>query len=151
MPYKILVMYDSRTGNTQKLAEAVAEGINQVPEATAELKRTEDITPDVAAEADGYAIGSPSHFGIMSGRILTLMTDLYCVRDKMAGKPMAIFTTGTGGQVNALENLEKVVGSFNPEWIKPGTVVESEPQEADKKQAMKMGKRLGQSAAKQTK
>lgn len=148
MPSKILVMYDSRTGNTQKLAEAVAEGINHVPDATAELKKTEDITPDYAAEADGYAIGSPSHFGIMSGRVLTLMTDLYCVRDQMAGKPMAIFTTGKGGQVNVLENLERVVGAFNPEWIKPGTTVGGEPSESDKKRAIKLGKRLAKAATK---
>ncbi|MDH5713435.1 MAG: flavodoxin domain-containing protein, partial [Candidatus Bathyarchaeota archaeon] len=128
---KILIMYYSRTGNTEKLAEAVAEGVKRVSEATVELKRAESVTPEDVIGADGYAVGSPSHFGIMSGQILTLLTDLYSIRHKMAGKPMAVFTTGTGGQVTALENIERIIGVFNPRFVKPGIAVEGAPREAD--------------------
>jgi len=112
MSPKILIMYDSRTGNTEKLAEDVAEGIKQVSGVAVELKRAESVTSEDVINADGYAVGSPSHFSIMSGQILAPLTDLYSIRHKMAGKPMAVFTTGAGGQVTALENIEKSSGSL---------------------------------------
>ncbi|MDH5437690.1 MAG: flavodoxin domain-containing protein [Candidatus Bathyarchaeota archaeon] len=145
---KILIMYYSRTGNTEKLAEAVAEGVKRVSEATVELKRAESVTPEDVIGADGYAVGSPSHFGIMSGQILTLLTDLYSIRHKMAGKPMAVFTTGTGGQVTALENIERIIGVFNPRFVKPGIAVEGAPREADKLQAAKLGEKLAKALVK---
>ena len=145
---KILIMYYSRTGNTEKLAEAVAEGVKRVSEVTVELKRAESVTPEDVIGADGYAVGSPSHFSIMSGQILTLLTDLYSIRHKMAGKPMAVFTTGTGGQVTALENIERIIGVFNPRFVKPGIAVEGAPREADKLQAAKLGEKLAKAVVK---
>jgi NAD(P)H dehydrogenase (quinone) len=148
MDPKILIMYYSRTGNTEKLAEAVAEGVKRVSEVTVELKRAESVTPEDVIGADGYAVGSPSHFSIMSGQILTLLTDLYSIRHKMAGKPMAVFTTGTGGQVTALENIERIIGVFNPRFVKPGIAVEGAPREADKLQAAKLGEKLAKAVVK---
>lgn len=148
MSPKILIMYDSRTGNTEKLAEAVAEGVKRISGVTVELKRAESITPEDVINADGYAVGSPSHFSIMSGKILTLLTDLYSIRHKMAGKPMAVFTTGTGGQVTALENIDRIIGVFNPRFVKPGIAIEGAPREADELQAAKLGEKLAKAVVK---
>ena len=148
MSPKILIMYDSRTGNTEKLAEAVAEGVKRISGVTVELKRAESITPEDVTDADGYAVGSPSHFSIMSGKILTLLTDLYSIRHKMAGKPMAVFTTGTGGQVTALENIDRIIGVFNPRFVKPGIAIEGAPREADELQAAKLGEKLAKAVVK---
>ena len=143
-------MYDSRTGNTEKLAKAIVDGAKRVTGITVELKSAESVTPEEVIGADGYAIGSPSHFSIMSGRILTLLTDLYSIRNKMAGKPMAVFTTGTGGQVTALENIDRIIGVFNPRWLKPGIAIEGAPKEADKIQAAKLGEKLAKAVVKKT-
>jgi multimeric flavodoxin WrbA len=149
MNRKILIMYDSNTGNTEKLAKAVAEGASRISGIKVEMKRTESVTEEDVVNADGYAIGSPSHFSIMSGKILTLLTELYSLRDKMAGKPMAVFTTGTGGQVLALENIDRIIGVFNPTFIKPGIVIETvparaNPWEIDEEQAIHLGKKLAE-------
>ena len=141
-------MYDSRSGNTEKLAETVADGAKRVTGITVELKRADSVTSEDVVEADGYAVGSPSHFSIMSGRILTLLTDLYSTRHKMAGKPMAVFTTGSGGQVTALENIERIIGVFNPMFVKPGIAIEGTPREADKLQAAKLGEKLAKAVTK---
>ncbi len=139
---KILIMYDSITGNTEKLAKTVAEGVKKVKGISVEVQKADEVTTKSAMEADGYAIGSPTHFSMMSGRTLTLLTRLYPIRDKMAGKPMAIFTTGAGGQVSALENLERTIGAFNPTFVMPGVTVEGGTSEIDERQAMKLGKQL---------
>ena len=150
---KVLIIYDSNTGNTEKLSEAVAKGAIQIAGVTVEMKRTEDVNFQDVIDADGYAIGSPSHFSIMSGKILSLLTKLYPLRHKMAGKPMAVFTTGTGGQVVALENIDRIIGVFNPTFIKPGIVIDTvparaNPWEIDEAQAMNLGKKLAEAVIK---
>lgn len=65
----------------------------------------------------------------------------------MACKPMAVFTTGTGGQVVALENIDRIVGVFNSTFVKPGIVIETVPSranpwEVDEAQAINLGKKL---------
>ena len=150
MSPKTLIIYSSRTGNTEKLAKAVAEGAKQVPGVTVEIMRSESVTPEDVIGADGYAIGSPSHFSIMSGQILTLLTDLYFIREKIAGRPMAVFTTGAGGQVTALENIERIIGVFNPRFVKPGLAIEGAPNEADRVQAAKLGEKLARAVVKKT-
>ncbi len=150
MSPRILIMYDSRTGNTEKLAKAVVDGAKRVTGITVELKKAESVTSEDVVKADGYAVGSPSHFSIMSGKILTLLTDLYSIRHKMAGKPMAVFTTGSGGQVTALENIERITGVFNPKFVKPGIAIEGSPREADNLQAAKLGEKLAKAVTKKT-
>ena len=150
---KILIMYDSNTGNTEKLAQAIANGIKLISGVTVELKRAEAVKAQDVIDADGYTIGSPSHFTIMSGKVLSLLTKLYSLRHKMAGKPMAVFTTGTGGQVVALENIDRIIGVFNPTFIKPGIVIETVPEranpwEVDEAQAINLGKKLAKAVMK---
>ena len=146
-------MYDSNSGNTERLAQAVEKGVKQIIGVTVELKRTEAVKPQDVLDADGYAIGSPSHFSIMSGKVLSLLTELYSLRHKMAGKPMAVFTTGTGGQVVALENIDRIIGAFNPTFVKPGIVIETVPSranpwEVDEAQAINLGKKLAKAVTK---
>jgi multimeric flavodoxin WrbA len=153
---RILVIYDSRSGMTEKIGKVVAEGARRIPGTTVQLKRADALNPKEAAAADGYAFGSPSHFGIMSGKLLTALTDLHSHRLKMAGKPMAVFTTGTGGQVSALENIERIIGIFNPTFVKPGIAIEtvpgrSNPWKVDKAQATDLGERLAKAVVRQTK
>jgi len=155
MASRILVIYDSKTGMTEKIGKVVAEGARRIPGTNVQLKRTDALNAKDAAAADGYAFGSPSHFGIMSGKLLTALTDLHSYRLKMAGKPMAVFTTGTGGQVTALENIERIIGLFNPTFVKPGVAIEtvpgrSNPWKVDKAQAADLGERLAKAVAKHT-
>jgi len=148
MSPKILVIYHSKTGNTEKLAKAVAEGAKQVSGVIVELRNVETANIKEVLEADGYAIGSPSHFSIMSGKVLAFLTDLYMHRERLSGKPMAVFTTGSGGQVTALENIERIIGVFNPRFIKPGVAVQGAPKEADRVQALALGKKLANAVVK---
>ena len=141
---KILIAYASRTGNTEKLAQAIAEGVKKVEGVSVDVKRARDIRPGEAASADGYAFGSHSAFEYMAGELKTLFEELYPVRDKLGGKPVLLFTTGHGGQVAALASMDRVVGVFNPRWIKPGVAVESAPGEADRAKAMDMGRKLAE-------
>ncbi len=148
MRNKILIAYASMTGNTEKLAKAIADGAKKVEGVRVETKKAKEVKPGDAISADGYAFGSHSAFEYMAGELKTLFEELYNVRDKISGKPVLLFTTGMGGQVAALESMDRVVGVFNPRRVKPGVAVEGMPRETDKAKAMEMGKKLAEAVKK---
>jgi NAD(P)H dehydrogenase (quinone) len=67
---RVAVVYDSLSGNTQKMAELVAEGARRVE--GIEVRVVNIAEPDaaeVACRADGIALGSPTNLGVMSWRM----------------------------------------------------------------------------------
>ena len=66
---KVLIVYDSGTGNTEKMAYAVAEGARQVENAEVILKRVDDATLRDLEWADAILVGSPTYYGQMSAKI----------------------------------------------------------------------------------
>ena len=144
---KILVAYYSKTGNTKQVAEAIAEGAKSVKGVNVEIKNVADISAKEAIEADGFAFGSPAYFSMMSGPLLTLLTELYFVREKLAGKPMVAFATGVGGQAKTIENVESILKAFNPKLIQPGLAIGKTLSETDKQQAKELGEKLAKALA----
>ena len=62
---KIVVIYDSRTGNTEKMAKAIAEGAGSVAEV--ELKKIGEAFPlTILADVDGVIFGSPVYYADIS-------------------------------------------------------------------------------------
>jgi len=62
----ILVVYDSRTGHTEKLARGIAEGVGQVEGAVAVLRRREEVRDEEILSASGILLGSPVHWASLS-------------------------------------------------------------------------------------
>jgi len=67
-PVKILVAYDSLTGNVETMARAVAEGARKAG-ATATVKKVEDIGVNEIPSYDAFAFGSPTHCGNMTAKM----------------------------------------------------------------------------------
>lgn len=66
---KVLVLYDSRSGNTAKMAELVAEGARSIPEIDVRVRSVDDATADDVIWCDGIAVGSPTNMGILSWKM----------------------------------------------------------------------------------
>jgi multimeric flavodoxin WrbA len=128
--------------NTKQVAEAIAEGAKSVKGVDVEIKNVADINAKEAVEADGFAFGSPAYFSMMSGPLLTLLTEFYFLREKLAGKPMVAFATGGGSQTKTTENIESILKAFNPKVILPGLAVGTKISEIDKQQAKQLGEKL---------
>jgi flavorubredoxin len=77
----------------------------------------------------------------MSGPTLTLLTEMYFIKDKFAGKPMAAFATGGGSQTQTVENIETILKVFNPKLV-TGLAVSSNLTETEQEQARKLGAAL---------
>ncbi len=71
------------------------------------MKRARDVKPDDVVSADGYAFGSHSAFEYMGGELKMLFEELYHVRDKISGKPVLLFASGQGGQLQRLNQWTK--------------------------------------------
>jgi NAD(P)H dehydrogenase (quinone) len=110
---KILVVYYSRTGNTEKMASAVAEGAEQISGVKVTAKKVEQTTLKDLLKADGIIIGSPVYYGLMASQIKTLIDKSVKIHGKLEGKVGAAFTssggTGTGAETTLLSILQAML------------------------------------------
>ena len=72
---RVLVAYYTLSGNTERMAQAVAQGIERVPGVVAVVKKVEDATKDDLEDADGIVLGSPTYFGDMAGKMKVVIDD----------------------------------------------------------------------------
>ena len=100
-PVTVLITYHSVTGNTEKMAQGVAEGAKAVSGTTVVLKRVGDVTSNDLVSSDAVIVGSPVYFGNMSGEVKTffdnwgLQSKFDLFRDrKMRNKVGGAFSTG---------------------------------------------------------
>jgi NAD(P)H dehydrogenase (quinone) len=94
----VLVAYHSVTGNTEKMAQGVAEGVKTIQGASAVVRRVGEVTADDLLSSDGVIIGSPVYFGNMAGEVKTFLDSwarmgLFQDR-KMRNKVGGAFATG---------------------------------------------------------
>jgi NAD(P)H dehydrogenase (quinone) len=66
---KVLVLFDSATGNTQSMATLVAEGAGKVSRTEVRLRRIDQATAEDVAWCDGIAVGSPTNMGVLSWKM----------------------------------------------------------------------------------
>ncbi len=96
---KVLVVYASDYGNTEKMAQAVGEGASSVENVEVEVKNVEDVKPDDMTSSDGVVIGCPVHMGSIDWRVKKFI-DHVCsglwMQDKMNGKVAGVFVSGGG-------------------------------------------------------
>ena len=97
MPVNVLVLYDSHGPQIQQLAQAISEGIGQVPETLPILKHISQANRTDLTAADALILGSPNWSGI-SGFLKQWLDDQGDLWEEgvLNGKVGAAFTTGRG-------------------------------------------------------
>jgi NAD(P)H dehydrogenase (quinone) len=112
---RILVLYDSRGGLTEQLAEAIVAGVREVPGAEAVERRIHETDASELPRCDALIVGSPNWSG-MTGRLkewFDYSGDLWQTGE-LAGKPGAAFTAGysrSGGiEATLLQLLHLLLG-----------------------------------------
>jgi NAD(P)H dehydrogenase (quinone) len=93
---QVLVVYDSKTGNTETLAALIAEGVKQSAGIDVVVKNVDQATNDDLLKADGIIVGSPTYYGLMSGKIKAMFDDSVKIHGKLTGKVGAAFTSSGG-------------------------------------------------------
>jgi NAD(P)H dehydrogenase (quinone) len=110
---KVLIVYDSETGNTEKMALAVAEGVKEVKGVDVTVKKVEQASLDDLCRAEGIIMGSPTYYGQMSGKLKMFIDSSEKIHGKLEGKVGAAFTssggTATGAELTLLSILETML------------------------------------------
>jgi NAD(P)H dehydrogenase (quinone) len=110
---RILVIYDSRTGNTEKMASAVAKGAEQIVGVHVVLKKIDQATLEDLTEAEGIIMGSPTYYGQMSGKMKTFVDQTNKIHGKLRGKVGGAFTssgdTACGAETTLFSMLQTML------------------------------------------
>lgn len=126
---EILIIFYSHRGSTEKLANFIARGAEEVSGATAKIRTVpkvstvcESTEPDIPVsgapyatlddlrQCDALAIGSPTRFGNMAAPLKYFLdsTSALWLSGELSGKPAAVFTSTStlhGGQESTLLSM----------------------------------------------
>ncbi|HXK33457.1 MAG TPA: NAD(P)H-dependent oxidoreductase [Dehalococcoidia bacterium] len=95
MSARVLLLFDSRGGLTEVLAEAIADGVRAVEGAELAYRRIDDAHQRELSQCDALIVGSPNWSGI-TGKLkewFDYSGDLW-ESGELAGKPAGAFTAG---------------------------------------------------------
>lgn len=92
---KVLIVYDSRTGNTEKMAYAVADGVKD-EDIDVEVKMVDEASVDELPAVDGLILGSPVYYGLPSAKIKEFIDASIKYHGKLEGKVGGAFTSSGG-------------------------------------------------------
>jgi NAD(P)H dehydrogenase (quinone) len=149
---KILVVYDSKSGNTETMALAVAKGAEKAGDLEVTVKRAEQTTNSDLLAADGIIMGSPTYFGQMSAKLKALIDESIQVHKQLTGKVGGAFTssggTASGGETTLLSIVQAMLihgmivqGRADDKHY--GVAVTGAPKKKDLAECEKLGERVG--------
>ena len=120
---KILVNYYSRTGNTEKMAQIIVEGVKSVKGVEVTLKKIEDTKPQEWLEYDAIILGSPVYYGAPAAEIKKAIDDSVKFHGKMKGKIGGAFASsaniGGGNETTIMDILHA--------WLIHGMIIQGDP------------------------
>ncbi len=156
---KILILYYSKSGNTKKLAQAIAKGIEEVEGVSPVLKNTDEVTKDDFLASEGIIAGSPVYFGVMPFQLKKIFDEFVSVRKKMEGKVCAAFATSgdpTGGKETTIFSIIQclliyglvVVGDPMSATGHYGVACVGSPDSVAEENGKKLGRRVAELAKK---
>lgn len=110
---RILIIYDSKTGHTAKMARAVAQGAREIRGVEVVVKRAQRTGLNDLLKAEAIIIGSPTYYGQMSARIKALIDQSVKIHGQLEGKVGAAFTssggTASGAETTLLSILQAML------------------------------------------
>jgi NAD(P)H dehydrogenase (quinone) len=106
---RILVVFDSKSGNTESMALAVAKGAEKAGDVEVTVKRAEQTTNTDLLAADGIIMGSPTYYGLMSAKLKAVLDESAKVHEKLTGKVGGAFTSSGGAASGAETTMLSIV------------------------------------------
>ncbi len=147
---KVLIVYDSRSGNTEKMAHAVAEGVRE-EDVNVVIRKVDDASVDELPDADGVILGSPVYYGLPTGKIKEFVDASVKYHGKLDGKVGGAFASSGGIHTGA----ETTIIALHEALLIHGMIVQGTsganhygaasvgaPDDNDRENCKKLGKRV---------
>lgn len=147
---KVLVVYYSRTGNTEEMAELIAGNLEKQGNEVI-LKKAQNAKPADFKDADGIIIGSPTYYGSMAAEVKKLLDDSVSLHGRLDGKVGAAFSTAAntagGNETTVLSILQAMlIHGFiiqgDPQGSHYGPVAINSPDQRAKKECIRLAERF---------
>jgi len=125
---RVLVVYHSLSGNTERMANGVADGVKRVPGAVAIVKKIGEVKKQDLEAADGIVLGSPAYFANIAGKMKLAIDDWnWKLKVDFTDKVGGAFATG-GGQTGGKEHvvISLLLFMLNNRMIVAGPLYEDE-------------------------
>ena len=143
---RVIVLYYSRTGNTEKMAKAVAEGAKNVQDV--EVKLMLHATPEQLSNADAIIIGMPTYHHDVTSDMKKLLEETAFKGINLKGKIGATFGSyGWSGEAPRLI-LEIMKNRFDMEVLEPPLLIKYTPDEKGIEECRRLGKNVAEQISK---
>lgn len=112
---RVLIVFHSQTGNTEKMAMAVTSGVRGTEDSQAIQKRAFQTTAQDIRECNAMVICSPEYFGYMSGAMKDLFDRTYEeLKDdaRSLKKPYAVVVSAGNDGTGALNHIERLCKGY---------------------------------------
>lgn len=147
---KAIVIYYSRSGNTEKMAKLIAEAMNDEGLVT-DCKSVDKVKAEQLLEYDAIIIGSPTYYGHMAGPVKQLLDDCVSFHGKLDGKIGGAFSSaaniGGGNETTIMGIIEALliaglIVQGDPQGDHYGPVSIGRPDDRVEKQCRRRGRRI---------
>lgn len=139
---KILILYYTRTGNTEKMAKAITEGIKAIQGVEAELNYF--ATPEMLGNYDAILIGIPTYHHDMTIDMKSLFEEIAVKNINLKTKIGAAFGSyGWSGEAPRLA-LEIMKNKFEMDVTEPPLLVRYTPDQGALEKCKEFGKRIAE-------
>lgn len=88
----ILIVYYSRSGNTEKMAHFIARGVTDEG-VTADVKAVNEVEVRQLLDYKAIVVGSPTYYGLPAAEIVTLFDESVGLHGRLEGKLGAAFAS----------------------------------------------------------
>ena len=111
----LLVVYHSRSGGTQALADAAIAGArsDDIDNVEVRVRTAFEATIDDVRWCNGIVMGTPENFGYMSGALKDFFERIYyALADETRGLPYTLFVKGGHDGEGAVRSVERIVAGL---------------------------------------
>jgi multimeric flavodoxin WrbA len=121
---RLLIVFHSKTGGAQQMAQAAAAGAGTEPEIDVNLIHAADAGPDNLLQSDGYIFATPENLAMMSGVMKDFFDRTYYpVLDQIVGRPYAtLICAGSDGE-NAARQIQRIATGWRLKAIAEPIIV----------------------------
>lgn len=138
------VVYLSQTGNTEKMANLIAQGIKEAGK-EAEVVSLSDITVDDLKNEEIIIFGNPA-YGAEQLEESEVEPFVDSLEGNIEGKKVALFGSWGWGEGEWMKELEEKIESYGATLIAEGLTVKELPEGEDETRCIEFGKLIAKEA-----
>jgi flavorubredoxin len=138
----LLIVSHSNSGSTDRMRDAVIAGASDdaIDGVDVVVRPALDVVPDEVRGADAIILGTPEHFGYMSGGLKHFFDTTYEeVREDTAGTPYVLFVKAGNDGSGTIRGVESIATGLKWRRVREPLLVVGEVTDADLEACTELG------------